>query len=65
MVFIHLILQQVGAYMRDEGIDAFSYYSAREAGGQHLRIFYLDTIKGLPEEERQWQIKQTPERLVY
>ncbi len=57
--------QKVGAYMRDEGVDAFSYYSAREGGGKHIGVFYLDTIIGLPEEERQWQIKQSPEHLVY
>jgi hypothetical protein len=56
---------KVGTYMRDEGVDAFSYYSAREDGGKHVGVFFLDTIIGLPEEERQWQIKQSPERLVY
>lgn len=57
--------QKVGTYMRDEGVDAFSYYSAREDGGKHIGVFYLNTIIGVPEDEHQWQIKQTPERLVY
>nr|WP_136250384.1 RES family NAD+ phosphorylase [Ningiella ruwaisensis] len=57
--------QRVGTYMRKEGVDAFSYYSAREEGDKHVGIFYLDIITGSPEDMRHWQIKQTPERLLY
>jgi hypothetical protein len=56
---------KIGTYMRDKGVEAFSYYSAREDGGKHIGVFYLDTINGVPENERQWQIKQTPDRLLY
>ncbi|MBF7073988.1 RES family NAD+ phosphorylase [Glaciecola sp. MH2013] len=57
--------QRIGQFLRNENIDAFSYYSARESNAKHIAVFYLNAIKGEPENELHWEVKQTPERIIF
>ncbi len=57
--------QGVGTFMRDEGIDVFSYFSTRHPKGKNLGIYYLNALKGSPQEELHWMVKQNRNTIMY
>lgn len=58
--------QSIGSVMRKMGISAFSYISARDPNqGFNMGVFDINSIKGNPFNEYQWEIKQSADNIVF
>jgi hypothetical protein len=57
--------QQLGKQMRSEGFSSFSYTSARCNDKVNVGVFDIDAIKGNPSKLTHWEIKQTPEEILF
>jgi len=58
--------QALGLSLKEKGIQAFSYPSARDPNaGLNMGVFELSTIQGKPKEIMQWEIKQTPAEIMF
>lgn len=58
--------QSIGGVMREIGVLAFSYTSARDPNqGLNMGVFDINSIKGDPFCELQWEIKQSVDNIVF
>lgn len=57
--------QRIGTQMREEGCLSFSYHSARKPGGINIGVFTISVIKDEPDNLLSWEVKQTPEQILF
>ena len=57
--------QRVGTQMREAGCQSFSYDSARKPGGINIGVFTISAIQDGPDNLLSWEVKQTPERMLF
>ncbi len=58
--------QDLGRTMKEHGINAFTFTSARDSqGGLNMAVFELGSIKGKPMDQRQWDVKQVNDEIIF
>ncbi|WP_051640843.1 RES domain-containing protein [Thiomicrorhabdus sp. Milos-T2] len=58
--------QRTGKQMREQGVQVFSYTSARCTHAEDIGVFDIDAIKSVkPDEMVEWEIKQTSDSILF
>ena len=57
--------QSVGQQLREEKVSSFRFYSARCNEQINIGVFDINSIHGEPENYLNWEIKQTPENMLF
>lgn len=57
--------QLVGKQLREDGIASFSFFSARCDEQINIGVFDINAIIGEPETYLNWEIKQTPDNILF